>query len=81
MPKLATPLTDLQPRTAKPKAKLYKLTDGGVLYLLINPDCAKYGCMGYRVAGAERHLASTRKSVWQKRVTSGLQRESCSTMT
>lgn len=32
MPKLATPLTDIQPRTAKPKAKPYKLTDGGGLW-------------------------------------------------
>jgi hypothetical protein len=36
MPKLATPLTDIQPRTAKPKAKPYKLTDGGGLFLLVN---------------------------------------------
>jgi integrase len=57
MPKLATPLTDMQPRTAKPKAKPYKLTDGGGLYLLIKPDGAKYWRMGYRVAGTERLLA------------------------
>jgi len=29
VPRLATPLTDIQPRTAKPKAKPYKLADGG----------------------------------------------------
>ena len=57
MPKLATPLTDIQPRTAKPKAKPYKLTDGGGLYLLINPDGSKYWRMGYRFAGTERLLA------------------------
>ena len=49
MPKLATPLTDVQPRTAKARAKPYKLTDGGGLYLLIKPDGAKYWRMGYRL--------------------------------
>ncbi|MFC3106914.1 tyrosine-type recombinase/integrase [Undibacterium arcticum] len=57
MPKLATPLTDIQPRTAKPKAKPYKLTDGGGLHLLVKPDGAKYWRMGYRFAGVERTLA------------------------
>jgi hypothetical protein len=57
MPKLATPLTDIQPRTAKPKAKPYKLTDGGGLFLLVNPDGAKYWRMGYRFTGTERLLA------------------------
>jgi integrase len=57
MPKLATPLTDIQPRTAKPKSKPYKLTDGGGLHLLIKPDGAKYWRMGYRFAGVERTLA------------------------
>lgn len=57
MPKLATPLTDIQPRTAKPKEKPYKLTDGGGLHLLINPDGAKYWRMGYRFSGVERTLA------------------------
>lgn len=57
MPKLATPLTDIQPRTAKPKDKPYKLTDGGGLFLLVNPDGSKYWRMGYRFAGTERLLA------------------------
>lgn len=57
MPGLATSLTNMQPRTAKPKATPYKLTDGGGLYLRIKPDGAKYWRMGYRVAGAERGLA------------------------
>jgi integrase len=57
MPKLATPLTDIQPRTAKSKEKSYKLSDGGGLYLLVNPDGAKYWRMGYRFAGTERLLA------------------------
>jgi integrase len=57
MPKLATPLTDIQPRTAKPKDKPYKLADGGGLFLLINPDGSKYWRMAYRFAGAQRLLA------------------------
>jgi integrase len=56
MPKLATPLTDIQPRNAKPKDKPYKLTDGGGLHLLVNPDGSKYWRMGYRFAGAEKTL-------------------------
>jgi integrase len=57
MPKLAAPLTDLQPRNAKPKEKPYKLSDGGGLYLLIKPDGAKYWRMGYRFHGKEKLLA------------------------
>ena len=57
MPKLATPLTDIQPRTAKPKAKPYKLADGGGLFLLINPAGAKYWRMAYRFGGVQRLLA------------------------
>jgi hypothetical protein len=57
MPKLATPLTDIQPRTAKPKAKPYKLTDGGGLYLLVNTDGARYWRMDYRFGDARRTLA------------------------
>ena len=57
MPKLAKPLTDIQPRTAKPKEKPYKLADGGGLFLLINPDGAKYWRMAYRFGGFQRLLA------------------------
>ncbi|MBB3214193.1 hypothetical protein FHW67_003505 [Herbaspirillum sp. Sphag1AN] len=57
MPKLATPLTDIQPRTAKAKDKPYKLTDGGGLYLLVNTDGAKYWRMDYRLADTRRTLA------------------------
>jgi hypothetical protein len=51
MPKLATPLIDIQPRAAKPKAAPYKLSDGGGLHLLINPDGSKYWRMNYRFDG------------------------------
>jgi integrase len=57
LPKLATPLTDIQPRTAKRKDKPYKLADGGGLYLLVNPDGSKYWRMGYRFGGVQRLLA------------------------
>ena len=57
MPKLATPLTDIQPRTAKPKEKPYKLADGGGLFLLVNPDGAKYWRMAYRFAGTSKLLS------------------------
>lgn len=33
MPKLATPLTDIQVKKSKAKSKPYKLTDGGGMYL------------------------------------------------
>ncbi len=57
MPKLATPLTDIQPRNAKPKEKPYELSDGGGLYLLVKTDGAKYWRMDYRYAGTRKTLA------------------------
>jgi hypothetical protein len=33
MPKLATPLTDIQVRNAKPRGKTYTLADGDGMYL------------------------------------------------
>lgn len=57
MPKLAVPLTDIQPRTAKSKDKPYKLSDGGGLYLLVNNDGAKYWRMDYRFCEVRRTLA------------------------
>ena len=57
MPKLATPMTAIQIKNSKPKEKPYKLSDGGGLYLLINPNGSKYWRMGYRFAGTERLLA------------------------
>lgn len=57
MPKLVKPLTDIQPRNAKPKVKPYKLADGGGLYLLINPDGAKYWRMDYRHMDKRKTLA------------------------
>jgi hypothetical protein len=58
MPKLAIPLTNIQPRTAKPTDKPYKLSDGGGLYLLINTDGAKYWRMDYRLATRDERSRS-----------------------
>ncbi|GGC98669.1 tyrosine-type recombinase/integrase [Undibacterium terreum] len=57
MPKLAPPLTDTQPRNAKPKEKPYKLPDGGGLYLLVNADGAKYWRMDYRFNAKRQTLS------------------------
>jgi integrase len=57
MPKLAKPLTDVQPKNAKPKDKPYKLSDGGGLFLLVNTDGTKYWRMAYRFDGVQRLLA------------------------
>ncbi|VTP64293.1 Putative prophage CPS-53 integrase [Leclercia adecarboxylata] len=43
--------------TAKPKDKPYKLADGGGLYLLVNPNGARYWRLKYRVSGKEKLLA------------------------
>lgn len=48
MPKLATPLTDLQVRTAKPKEKAYTLADGDGMYLEVSPAGSKIWRMAYR---------------------------------
>lgn len=41
MPRLATPLSDLQCRTAKPRERAYKLFDGGGMYLFVKPNGVK----------------------------------------
>ena len=50
------PLSDTQIRNAKPRPKLYKIADGGWLFLAIAPTASKIWRMGYRVAGIEREL-------------------------
>ena len=42
---------------AKPKDKAYKLSDGGGLYLLVNPSGSKYWRMKYRFQGKEKTLS------------------------
>lgn len=36
------PLTARQVETTKPKDKIYKIADGGGLYLQVNPNGSKY---------------------------------------
>jgi integrase len=51
------PLTDMEIRTAKPGARIVKLSDGGGLQLWITPDGAKRWRVAYRLAGAQKALA------------------------
>lgn len=48
MPKLATPLTDIQVKRAKPKDKPYTMADGDGMYLEISPTGSKIWRMAYR---------------------------------
>ena len=48
MARLIKPLTALQVQNAKPKAAMYKLFDGGGLFLRVNPSGNKYWKMKYR---------------------------------
>lgn len=48
MPKRIQPLTDIQVKTAKPKGKEYKLSDGGGLYLLVTATGGKLWRCDYR---------------------------------
>lgn len=58
MPKLITPLTDIQIRSAKPKEKPYKLSDGGGLYVEVTPGGTKLWRMKVRQAnGKESRLS------------------------
>ena len=54
---MATRLTDAAIRNAKPKAKAYKLPDGGALLLLVSPSGSKLWRYRYRLAGAENLYA------------------------
>lgn len=51
------PLTVLECRSAKPRAKPYKLSDSGGMYLEIMPNGSKYWRLKYRWAGREKRLA------------------------
>lgn len=50
-------LTDTTIRAAKPRARDYKLADGGGLYLLVTTAGGKLWRLKYRAAGVERKLA------------------------
>jgi integrase len=51
------PLTELSIRNARPRPKLFKLSDGGGLQLWVWPDGAKRWRLAYRFAGKQRLLA------------------------
>ena len=51
------PLSDLAIRNAKPKTKAYKITDGGGLFLWIQPNGGKWWRYRYRFAGKQKLLA------------------------
>ena len=50
-------LTDMVIRTAKPGARVVKLSDGGGLQLWITPDGAKRWRLAYRFGGKQKVLA------------------------
>lgn len=50
-------LTDMQVKKAKSTEKPQKLSDGGGLYLLVQPSGAKYWRLKYRYLGVEKVLA------------------------
>ncbi|HIJ86583.1 MAG TPA: DUF4102 domain-containing protein [Desulfuromonadales bacterium] len=56
MPKLVEPLTPLDIENAKPRAREYKLSDGGGLYLLVTPSGGKLWRMNYRFDGKRKTL-------------------------
>ncbi|KGC04054.1 tyrosine-type recombinase/integrase [Burkholderia cepacia] len=51
------PLTDIQVRNAKAIAAPYKLTDGNGMFLLVQPNGAKYWRLSYRFLGKQKTLA------------------------
>jgi len=50
-------LTDIPIRNAKPRQKPYKLSDGGGLYPLVQPNQGRYWRMKYRYVGKEKTLS------------------------
>ena len=53
-------LTAIECRNAKPKDKSYKLADGSGMFLLVQPNGARYWRLKYRYAGKEKLLALAR---------------------
>ena len=54
MPRHVMPLVDAKVKNAKPGVKDYKLTDGGGMYLLVEPGGGKYWRLKYRFGGKEK---------------------------
>lgn len=51
------PLTATQVKQSRPKKKPFKLSDGGGLYLLVQPKGSKYWRLAYRYAAKQKTLA------------------------
>ncbi|SOZ01754.1 tyrosine-type recombinase/integrase [Cupriavidus taiwanensis] len=51
------PLTATEVQSAKPRDKLYRLTDGEGMYLEVRPSGARYWFLKYRYAGKENRLS------------------------
>lgn len=51
------PLTDVKVRSAKPKDKAYKLTDGEGMHLMVHPNGSKYWRLQYCFDGKQKTLA------------------------
>jgi integrase len=51
------PLSDVTIRNAKPRAKPYKLADGGGMYLEVAPSGGKWWRLKYRIGGKEKRLS------------------------
>src|SRR5467141_1547839 len=49
--------SELAFRSAKPRQKPFKLSDGGGLYLLVQPNAAKLWRLAYRFDGKQKLLA------------------------
>lgn len=50
-------LTDAAVRKSKPEPKPFKMTDGGCLFLSVEPNGSKYWRLAYRFAGRQKLLA------------------------
>ncbi len=50
-------LTNIQVKNAKPKEKMYKLSDGDNFYLEVHPNGGKYWRMGYSYNGKRRQVS------------------------
>ena len=60
MPKIVTPLSLSQIKTAKPKDKVYKLSDGGGLALWVLPSGTKSWRLQYRRADGKMDTMTLR---------------------
>src|SRR5687768_5546174 len=50
-------LTDFAVRAAKPRERLYKMSDGGGMYLLVSPRGGRWWRLKYRIDGLEKSLS------------------------